>query len=244
MAADQRVVVTGGASGIGAATVARFLAGGARVASLDRVSQVEPTVDRLTTMTVDLADSAAVIPAIEQAVTRLQGLDVLVCCAGIDHHGTIEQTEPEDWDRVFAVNVRAVFLSAKAAIPHLREAGGGGIVVVASQLAFVVQPNAAAYCASKAAAAHLARAISLDHGLEGIRANAVCPGPTLTPMFDAHMAAATDPAAEQASLLRKQVHGRFTTPEEIAEAVWYLASPGAASTIGTALVVDGGYSIH
>ena len=121
---------------------------------------------------------------------------------------------------------------------------GRTIVVVASQLALVAQPRAAAYCCAKSAVVQLARAISLDHGYEGIRANAVCPGPTQTPMLDAHVRAAPDPEAERRAILCQKVHGRFVTTEEIADAIWYLASSGAASTLGASLVVDGGYTIQ
>jgi NAD(P)-dependent dehydrogenase (short-subunit alcohol dehydrogenase family) len=238
----SRVLVTGGSSGIGAATVERFLAGGASVANLDR-AHFDSRAGAIS-IAADLADPASALMGVEEAATKLEGLDIVVCCAGIDRHGTVEETTVDDWDHVFAVNLRGVFLCAKAAIPHLRAAGGGVIVIVASQLSFVAQRRSAAYCASKGGALQLARAISLDYAGEGIRACAVCPGPTLTPMFDAQMEQSSDAEAERSMLLAKELHGRFIAPEEIAEAIWYLASPGAASVIGSALVVDGGYVIH
>lgn len=238
---QRRVIVTGGSSGIGAATVARFISQSDRVANID-VTPV--TTDAVIQIAADLADATAASQATVDAATALGGLDVLVCAAGIDHNGTIDETSSDQWDRVLAVNLRAVFLCSKAAMPYFREAGGGVIVVVASQLAFVAQETSAAYCASKAAAAHLARAISLDHAHEGIRAVSVCPGPTLTPMFDRHMAESADPGAEEAKLLAMQVTGRFVDPMEIADAILYLASPAARSVVGTSLTVDGGYVIH
>lgn len=239
---SRRVLITGGSSGIGAATVERFLAGGASVANLDRLHRQGAA--QAVSITADLADPHSALQGVEEAVTQLRGLDVLVCCAGIDRQGTVEETSVEDWDHVLAVNLRGVFLCAKSAIPHLRAAGGGVIIIVASQLSFVAQQRSAAYCASKGGALQLARAICLDYAAEGIRACAVCPGPTLTPMFDAQMEQSRDAGAERAMLLSKELHGRFIAPEEIAEAIWYLASPGAASVIGSALVVDGGYVIH
>jgi meso-butanediol dehydrogenase / (S,S)-butanediol dehydrogenase / diacetyl reductase len=150
----------------------------------------------------------------------------------------------EEWERVFAVNVRGVYLTAKAAIPHLRRAEGGALVVVASQLGLVGAANAAAYCASKGAAVQLTRAMAVDHASEGVRVNCVCPGPTTTPLLETYFALSADPAREQARYAEAQVHGRLIEPEEIADAIAYLASPGASSTLGAALVVDGGYSIR
>ena len=237
----RRIAITGGSSGIGAATAARFVAQGDRVANID----VTPgTSEGITHVVCDLGDAAAASTATADAATALGGLDVLVCSAGVDHQGTIDDTTSDEWDRVLAVNLRAVFLCSKAAMPYFREAGEGVIVVVASQLAFVAQETSAAYCASKAAAAHLARAISLDHAHEGIRAVAVCPGPTLTPMFDRHMAEASDSRAEEAKLMAMQLTRRFVDPSEIADAIIYLASPAARSIVGASLIVDGGYVIH
>ncbi len=240
----RRAVVTGGASGIGAATVERLRADGLRVAALDldrdRLGQVD--ADARVVADVTSADDAR--RGIDEAASALGGLDVVVACAGVAGRGTVETTRPEEWERVFAVNVRGVYLTAQAAIPHLRAAGGGAIVVVASQLGLVAAADAAAYCASKGAAVMLTRAMAVDHGAEGIRVNCVCPGPTTTPLLEAYFAGSADPASEQARYAEAQVHGRLIEPEEIADAIAYLASPGASSTIGAALVVDGGYSIR
>lgn len=182
--------------------------------------------------------------AVDESAAALGGLDVVVACAGVIGRGTVVDTPVEEWERVFAVNARGVYLTAKAAIPHLREAGGGAIVVVASQLGFVATSDAVAYCASKGAAVQLTRAMALDHAAEGIRVNCVCPGPTLTPMTETFLALAADTAEERRRFEQAQAHGRFIQPEEIADAIAYLASPAASSTIGAALIVDGGYSIR
>jgi 2-keto-3-deoxy-L-fuconate dehydrogenase len=240
----SRAVVTGGASGIGASTVARLRRDGMHVAAVDvdgdRIGEVDADVH----VVADVTSEDGAGRGIDEAAVALGGLDVVVACAGVAGRGTVETTSLEEWERVFAVNVRGVYLTAKAAIPHLRDAGGGTIVVVASQLGLVAAADAAAYCASKGAVVMLTRAMAVDHAADGIRVNCVCPGPTTTPLLESYFALSANPAAEQARYAEAQVHGRLIEPEEIADAISYLASPGASSTIGAALVVDGGYSIR
>ncbi len=240
----SRALVTGGASGIGAATVARLKRDGMRVAALDLDAARLERIDADWRVSADVSSEDEVRRGVDEAATALGGLDVVVACAGVAGRGTVADTPPEEWERVFAVNVRGVYLTAKAAIPHLRDAGGGAIVVVASQLGLVAAAGAAAYCASKGAAVMLTRAMAVDHAAEGIRVNCVCPGPTVTPLLEDYFALAPDPAGERRRYEQAQVHGRLVRPDEIADAIAYLTSPGATSTIGAALVVDGGYSIR
>ena len=239
-----RALVTGAASGIGAATAARFIAEGARVAGidLDRAGMAASNLEAR--LLADVADAKAIAAAVDAAAEQLGGLDVVVASAGVAGRGTAADTLPGEWERIFAVNVLGVYLTARAAIPHLRRAGGGAIVNVASQLGLVAAANAAAYCASKGAVVQLTRAMAVDHGPEGIRVNCVCPGPTDTPLLEPYFAGAPDPAAERAAYERAQVHGRLVEATEVADAILYLASPAAASTMGVALVVDGGYTIR
>ena len=244
MPAARRVLVTGGASGIGAATVARFRADGDRVAALDRNAELLATIEAEARVVADVTDERDITRGVDEAAAALGGLDVVVSSAGIGSRGTVADTALEDWERVFAVNVRGLYLTAKAAIPHLRRAGGGSIVNIASQLGIVAAANAAAYVASKGAALMLTRAMAVDHAAEGIRVNAVCPGPVATPLTDWFFDSSPDPARERATYAAMQLHGRLLEPEEIADAIAYLAGPGATSTHGAALVVDGGYSIH
>jgi NAD(P)-dependent dehydrogenase (short-subunit alcohol dehydrogenase family) len=240
----SRALVTGGASGIGAATVARLRRDGMRVAALDLDEERLAHVDADHCLVADVTSENEVGRAVDEAATALGGLDVAVVCAGVAGRGTVADTALDEWERVFAVNVRGVYLTAKAVIPHLREAGGGAIVVVASQLGLVAAANAAAYCASKGAAVLLTRAMAIDHAPEGIRVNCVCPGPTATPLLESYFALSNDAASERSRYEQAQVHGRLIEPEEVADAIAYLASPQAGSTIGAALVVDGGYSIR
>ena len=240
----SRAVVTGGSSGIGAATVARLRREGMRVAALDLDEARLARIDADARVVADVTSEDDVRRGVDEAAAALGGLDVAVACAGVAGRGTVTDTPLDEWERVFAVNVRGVYLTAKAAIPHLRQAGGGAIVVVASQLGLVAAADAAAYCASKGAAIHLTRAMAVDHGVEGIRVNCVCPGPTVTPLLDAYFELADDADNERRRYEQAQVHGRLIQPEEIADAIAYLASPAATSTIGATLVVDGGYSIR
>lgn len=240
----RRVLVTGAASGIGAATAARLRVGGAAVAGVDIDAERLERADLDARAAADVADARSITAAVDLAAQALGGLDGVVACAGIAARGTAADTEPDGWERVFAVNVRGVYLTARAALPHLRRSGEAAIVNVASQLGLVAAANAAAYCASKGAVIQLTRAMALDHAAEGIRVNCVCPGPTDTPLLEPYFAGGTDPAAERRRYEEAQLHGRLVTPEEVAEAIAYLLSPAAGSTIGAAVVVDGGYSIR
>ncbi len=207
----MRVVVTGGASGIGRATVERVRRDGAAVGVIDRDAERLSAVDADATAVADVSAEAEIGSAIDAIAARLGGLDAVVTCAGVAGRGTVVDTEPAAWDRIFSVNVRGTYLTARAAIPHLRRAGGGAIVLVASQLGLVAAGNAAAYCASKGAVVQLARAMAVDHGGEGIRVNAICPGPTDTPLLEPYFSGAADPAAERLAYERMQVHGRLVS---------------------------------
>ena len=240
----RRVLITGGASGIGAACVRHFQGDGCSVAVLDRNEAALVASPAEFGTTCDVGDAQSLAAAVDEAAAALGGLDVVVAAAGIAARGTVANTAPDDWDRVLAVNLRGVYLTGRAAIPHLRAAGGGAIVNIASQLGLVAAARAAAYCASKGAVISLTRAMAIDHAPDGIRVNCVCPGPTDTPLLEPYFASSADPAGERKAYEAMQLHGRLVTPEEIAGAVAYLAAPGASSTTGAALVVDGGYIVR
>ena len=240
----RRVLITGGASGIGAACVRRFQADGDSVAVLDRDESLLAASPAEVKLCCDVSDPGGLTAAVDEAAGALGGLDVVVAAAGIAARGTVADTEPADWDRVLGVNLRGVYLTGRAAIPHLRTVGGGAIVNIASQLGLVAAAGAAAYCASKGAVISLTRAMAIDHGPEGIRVNCVCPGPTDTPLLEPYFGGAADPAAERRAYEAMQLHARLVTADEIAGAVAYLAAPGSSSTMGAALVVDGGYIVR
>ena len=230
--------VTGGAGGIGAATVELLRERGARVASLDLEMGDAGSAD-LAVVT-DVASTASVDAAIEAVVTRFGRLDVLVNCAGIGATGDVAANDDEEWRHVLDVNVIGMARASRAALPHLRASGHAAIVNVSSTLARVGVPQRALYAASKGAVAALTLAMAADHVRDGIRVNAVLPGTTDTQWVGRLLAATEDPEATREALAARQPIGRLLEAAEVANAVVYLASPSSAGTTGTMLTVDGG----
>ncbi|WP_236792658.1 SDR family NAD(P)-dependent oxidoreductase [Amycolatopsis sp. GM8] len=230
--------VTGGASGIGAAVVTALAERGAHVAALD----VQPVSEKdgVLGLRADVTDDASVRQAIETTVDRLGGLDILVNNAGIGAQGTVADNDDDEWLRVLDVNLLGMMRTSRAALPHLRRSRAAAIVNIGSIAATAGLPQRALYSASKGGVVALTRAMAADHLTEGIRVNCVNPGTADTPWVGRLLARAGDPAGERAALEARQPHGRLVSPEEIAHAVVYLASPLAGSTAGTGLAVDGG----
>jgi NAD(P)-dependent dehydrogenase (short-subunit alcohol dehydrogenase family) len=238
-----RAVVTGGASGIGAATARLLAHRGAEVCVLD----VDPrsVTEPLHGCQADVSDDASVRAAIRAAVTAMGGLDILVNNAGIGAIGTVEDNPDEQWHRVLDVNVLGMVRTTRAALPHLRRAATGrpgtaAVVNTCSIGATAGLPQRALYCASKGAVLSLTLAMAADHVREGIRVNCVNPGTADTPWVRRLLDTADDPEAERAALDARQPLGRLVTADEVAAAIVYLASPTAASVTGTSLAVDGG----
>ncbi|WP_327231296.1 SDR family NAD(P)-dependent oxidoreductase [Streptomyces murinus] len=233
-----RALVTGGGSGIGAATARLLAARGAEVAVLD----LAPPARR--GYRADVGDDASVRAAVTAAAGDLGGLDILVNNAGIGAAGTVEDNDDDAWHRVLDVNVLGVVRVTRAALPLLRasaRAGRGPAVVNTCSIAATAGlPQRALYSASKGAVLSLTLAMAADHVREGIRVNCVNPGTADTPWVGRLLDAAEDPVAERAALAARQPMGRLVGAEEVAAAIVYLASPAAASTTGTALAVDGG----
>jgi 2-keto-3-deoxy-L-fuconate dehydrogenase len=230
-------LVTGAGSGIGAATARRFLEVGATVVGGDLHREaVEELGPAIVPVELDVRDESSVMRAIEQAES-LGGIDVLINVAGIGSTTTAPDTTVEIWDDVMAVNARGTFLCCKHAIPPMAARGRGAIVNVGSVAGLVGLRNRAAYCASKGAVIALTRALAVDHVSDGIRVNAVCPGTVDSPW----VRRLVEEAGESIEALRaRQPLGRLGTPQEIADAVLYLASDAAAFVTGTAFVIDGG----
>ena len=178
---------------------------------------------------------------VEAAAARWGRLDIVVNNAGIVAVQTVEQSSPADWDRVMAVNVRSIFLTTKYALPHLRKAGGGSILNIASVSSFVAQQGTPAYCASKGAVLMLTKSLALDYGPEHIRVNCLCPGITDTPMLRYHARHEADPEAHLRQRLQRVPTGEMLYPEDMGRAAVFLCSDDAGGITGTSLVVDGGY---
>lgn len=232
-----KVVITGGSSGIGLAAAQRLKDAGAQVAVLDLNP---PVVDGFVYVEANIADAAAVTTAVQSAAQQLGGIDVLVNNAGVGAQGTIEDNDDEEWHRVFDINVLGAVRVTRAAMPYLRESASASVINMCSAAAIVGLSRRALYGAVKGALTSLTLQQAADHLREGIRFNAVHPGTADTPWVQRLLAQADDPVLERAQLEARQPHGRLVAPEEIAEAVAYLASPLAGSTTGTAVTVDGG----
>lgn len=232
-----KALVTGGASGIGRATVDRLTELGATVAVLDRdVSGADAAV----IVQADIADDIAVRAAIDEAIAALGGLDILVNNAGVGAQGGVADNNDAEWHRVLDINVVGLVRVTRAALPALRASSAAAIVNTCSIAASAGLPQRALYSASKGAVLALTRAMAADLLPERIRVNAVNPGTAETPWVSRLLASAADPAAERAALEARQPHGRLVSAEEVAAAITYLASPAAGSVTGTSLAVDGG----
>jgi meso-butanediol dehydrogenase/(S,S)-butanediol dehydrogenase/diacetyl reductase len=232
-------VITGAASGIGEACVRRALEEGASVAAWDRAEIPAGTFSGdVITAQVDVSSPESVRAAAEQARERFGRVDILVNCAGIiTPNLPAQDTDPADFQRNFDVNLMGVVHTAQALYPALKAAERGAIVNVASQAALVCLPHQSAYSALKGAVASLTRALAIDWAEDGVRVNAVCPGFTLTPMAAGQMT----PELE-AAVKRRVPLSRIFQPDEMANAILFLASDLASAITGVVLPVDGGWT--
>jgi len=242
-------LITGSTSGIGAAVARAFAQAGAKTVisgrNGDRGTTVKAAIEsaggEAEFVAGDIGDSASCEYLVSRTMEGFGRLDVLVNCAGIIHHGTAEQTTDTQWRETMAANLDGVFYCCRAALPALRNCGGGVIVNIASDAGLSGSPHLVAYCASKGAVIQLSRALAIDHAHEGIRIVAVCPGDVDTPMLRGEF--------EQRNLtveagLRQSAEavplGRVCSAEEVADLVLYVASDSARFMTGTAVALDGG----
>ncbi len=231
-------IVTGGASGIGAAVVRRLQEGGASVAVFDLV--ITGTPEGATGYEVNVAEDDSVRTAVEMVVEKFGRIDIIVNNAGIGAQGDVAANDDEEWHRVWDINVIGMARLSRAALPYLRKSPSASIVNLSSVVATAGVPQRVLYSATKGAVLSMTRAMAADHLREGIRVNAVNPGTADTPWIDSLLSKTPDPVAERKALEARQPHGRLVNPDEIAHAVAYLASPRSGSTTGTSIAVDGG----
>jgi NAD(P)-dependent dehydrogenase (short-subunit alcohol dehydrogenase family) len=190
----------------------------------------------------DVADEAQVAAMVEEVLDRAQRLDALVNAAGIGSPRpvTIDQASTAEWQELCAVNLTGTFLGCRAVIPAMRRGGGGTIVNVASELGLVGAPRSAMYGATKGAIVQLTRAVAVDHAIDRIRVNCVCPGPVDTPLLRRGLERAADPEAKLRSEIASTLLGRLGRPEEIASVIQFLVSDEASFMTGSIVVADGG----
>jgi NAD(P)-dependent dehydrogenase (short-subunit alcohol dehydrogenase family) len=240
------VIVTGAGTGIGRACALAMVREGARLALVGR------RLEKLQQLAREIGNSALPIAAdvsqktdIEQVITRtvaeFGGINVLVNNAGVLHIGTAEQITEEQWDETFNINVRGVWLLSRAVLRHLRKAGGGSIVNVASVLGINGARNRASYAPSKGAVVLLTKCMAIDHGHENIRVNAICPSFVETDLTAAVLSTAADPQAVRRERVAVHPLGRLGKPDDIAGLAVYLASDESSWVTGSVFPVDGGY---
>jgi NAD(P)-dependent dehydrogenase (short-subunit alcohol dehydrogenase family) len=243
---DKIAIVTGAGSGIGRAIAIAFVREGANVVLVGR--RREPLAEtarhcgknRLI-ISADLRQPADISGIVEQTVARFGALDIVVNNAGALVAGTVDNQKESDWDEMMDVNVKAVWLLSRAALPHLRQRGGGSIINVSSVVGLVGARNRVGYCASKGAVTLLTKAMAMDLGVENIRVNCICPGIVETELVADFVRRAPDPVAARRT--REALHAipRFGQPDDIAGCAVFLASDESRWMTGAAIPVDGGY---
>jgi NAD(P)-dependent dehydrogenase (short-subunit alcohol dehydrogenase family) len=242
-------IVTGAGTGIGRAIALRLGAAGARTlcADIDEAGAAETTGEIAAAgghgeaVACDVGSAADVERLVARAA-ELGGPHALVSNAAIQYEHLLVDTPPEDWDRVLSVNLKSVYLGARAAIPHMRRLGGGSIVNIASVNGFWVEPALAAYCAAKGGVINLTRAIALENGRYQIRCNCICPGYIDTGMAQRYFEIQDDPEAARAVAGKMHALGRVGKPEEVAAMALFLCSDEASFCTAQPFVVDGGLS--
>jgi NAD(P)-dependent dehydrogenase (short-subunit alcohol dehydrogenase family) len=242
----RSAIVTGATSGIGRAAATALVEAGWWVVASGRDSargeQVAVELGGGGEFVAGDLTEARVPDELVGRARRTAPLGLLVNCAGTHFLAKLPETDPERWDELMAVNLRAAALMARAAIPPMREAGGGVVVNVSSEAGIAAVPGQVAYNVSKAALLMLTQSIAVDHAAEGIRAVSICPGTTRTALVEDAIASAPDPEAHEAWLASARPAKRLGKPEEIAAAIVFVAGDDVSYMTGSHLVIDGGYT--
>ena len=249
---DQVAIVTGAASGIGAATARLFATEGAKVALVDldetglaRVAaEIAGMGGETLTLPADVSSDAQARAGVAQVLQKWGRVDILVTAAGASFGGTVDKVDEATWDRTFAINVKGTFLWVHHAIQPMIAAKSGAIVTLGSQLAQSSLGTNVAYIASKGAIVSFTKTVAVDHARQGIRVNALMPGVIDTPMPARSLKRQPDPEAARAFWKTRHPMGRIGQPEEVAKAALFLASSDSSFTTGSLLFVDGGWTAH
>lgn len=240
-------IVTGGGSGIGAASARLFAAEGAKVALVDQDAQglakVAAGLDAIT-IVADVSNDRQAREGVARVVDKWGRIDVLLTAAGMSTGGTVDTIDEAAWDRTFDVNVKGTFLWIHYAIQHMIAAKSGAIITIGSQLAQSSPGKNAAYVASKGAIASFTKTIAVDHARQGIRANALMPGVIDTPMPARSLKRYPDPDKMRAYWHERHPMGRIGQPEEVAKAALFLACDDSSFVTGHLMFVDGGWTAH
>ncbi|MFB9224118.1 SDR family NAD(P)-dependent oxidoreductase [Paracoccus cavernae] len=244
----KRALVTGGAAGIGLAAARMLAARGAQVAIIDRDQSALDAADGFAASAcADVRDTLAIRAAIGGVIGRLGGLDILVNCAGVDLEAPTADMSDEAWERVLDINLTGTMRICRAAYPALAASGGAGgaaIVNLSSGAGLSPLPERAAYCSAKAGLVMFSKSLAMEWAKDGIRVNAICPGAVDTALFRTSYESHPDPDARLEQIRARYALGRIAGPDELAEAIVWLASPAASYVTGIALAVDGGRTFH
>jgi NAD(P)-dependent dehydrogenase (short-subunit alcohol dehydrogenase family) len=241
----RKVLITGGASGIGLATARRFVAEGAKVAVLDRDGKALARLgSEVHKAQADVTDAVEVRVSVDEAAQALGGLDGLVNAAGVSPFRTFADMTLDEWRRVLSINLDGPFIVSHAALPALKAAGKSTIVNIASGAGLQPRRDRSAYCASKGGLVLFTKSIAMDLAADGIRVNAVCPGIVDTPMSHGNIARQADRDAAIERYVSRNLMRRFGTAEEVADAILFLSCDESSFITGSALSVDGGSVFH
>ncbi|MDQ3734064.1 MAG: glucose 1-dehydrogenase [Actinomycetota bacterium] len=244
----KSAIVTGAGRGIGEAVALRFAEEGASVACVDidgdaaasTAGAIQAAAGTAIAVAADVSTDDANRRMIDDTVASFGGLDVVHLNAAVQFLARLEDTPEAEWDRMHATNLRGVYLGIRAAIPHLQQRGGGAILITASVLGIVGDPDLPAYGAMKGGLRALARAVATSHGPENIRCNTICPGDVDTPMGAEFFDHQADPVAARTEITDRYPLRRFAVPRDIANVAAFLASDEANYLTGIDVVVDGG----
>jgi len=249
--AGKVVVITASAAGIGRASSLLFASEGATVAAVDcdeirnleLVEEIRSQGGCAEALTADVSSARDVEQAVHQTIVRWKKIDILFNNAGLVTGGKVHTLQEEEWDRVFSVNVKSMFLFTRAVVPFFLQQGSGVILNTSSTAAIRVVPDRALYSATKSALFSLTKSMALDYAADNIRVNCLCPGTVDTPSLRARLSAKGNPEEVRKQFIARQPLRRLGTAEEIARAALYLVSDDASFVTGSAFQIDGGMSL-